>query len=315
MVNGRASRLVSADSPVEASLWPNVLELRLSPGESVERTLKVHYHTGPPSSLKIERYDYTTDTNGQRQLVPPDDPAARRALRPDEARWAGSTWVTAAASPVTVQPGEDREIRLLVSVPTDAEPGEHHAYLLVGLEPEATPGAISIAPQFGVHIYITVPGAEVRQVANTQLVADHSGRLPIGTPLGLAAAFENTGTVSLRTKGEVVIERWLGGEVGRLPMPDERVVPGQRARVVANWAGPPSWEILGRYRATFFFDDPTLGVAASEGMSFWTINWMSLGGLFVIVLGARLCPPVRIARASFRAAAAGTRAFRSGLRE
>lgn len=310
--------IAAADTPsdrgVEASLWPNVIELSVAPGQSAERSLRLDYVAGLPAEAVVQRSDYLVDADGKRRLFAID--SADGFTRPPELeRWAGASWISTSTEPGVMLPGDSRQINLRVTVPDDAEPGEHRAYLFISLEPTADKGAIMLVPSFGVQVYVFVPGAEVRRVESLQVRPEYEGSLPLGNPVRLTASLRNAGTVSLRGGGEVVVERWTGGEVARLPLPDERIIPGERARLGTTWAGPPQWELFGRYYARFEFADDTLALASPPVEGFWLINWTSVGAVLVVVLGAWLLRLNRVLRASLRGLRAGARAFRAGLRE
>lgn len=313
-----APTTASADDTPEAfkaSLWPNVIEMRLAPGQSAEQLIRLDYRVGPPARLIVTRFDYFIDADGKRQYVSVDDTSAsqREQLEPD--RWAGAKWISVNAGSTEVSPGEERVLTARVTVPKDAEPGEHRAYLLIGLDSPSTTGSVAIAPQFAIHTYITVPGSTLRQVSNVQLAPEHQGPLPLGNPVSLAATFENAGAVSLQSAGEVVVDRWTGGEMARLPLPDERIVPGERARIVTTWSGPPWWELIGRYHARWEFADDALALEAGAGQSFWVVNWANLAAAIGVVVAAYLLRLNRVARASLRGISAGVRAFRAGMRD
>lgn len=233
----------------------------------------------------------------------------------DAARWNGASWVSVDRERLPVKAGDRLDVAVRVTAPTDAEPGEHRAYLMLALASGSQGGTVGISPSFGVRVFISVAGNEIRRVSDLSCEAEPQGILPLGSPTRLVATVANTGTVSLWSDGEVVIDRLIGGEAARLRLPEERLEPGNRSRVAVNWSGPSSWELFGLYYSRFEFRDETLAVAAPVYQTFWAINWTGIATTIGIVLGLWLLKPVRILRASLQAAKAANSAFINSMKE
>jgi hypothetical protein len=300
--------------PTHVVISPTVLDVRLEPGQSIQRNVRLQYRSGPDSSVEVTRHFEYADASGRKLLVDANRSSLSGEVPPAAARWSSADWVSTEVVPTTVRAGEERDLTVRISAPTDAEPGDHRAYLVVALNPLVPASGIGVAPSFAIRIYVGVPGNEVRGVSSLRLDSEHQGMLPLANPVRLVASLENTGTVSLQSGGEVVVERWLGGEVGRMDLPEERIVPGERARVVVDWPGPPNWELIGRYYARFDFADETLLAAVPPAEGFWVINWTSVGWAVAAIVGAWLLRLNRVVRAAGRGLQAGGRAFRDGMR-
>ena len=311
----RAEASDPASAEIRVEIAPATVEVRLAPGQSAAKTVSVHYHSGPDATLTVTRHFQYVDAYGEKRLIGVEETRNGTDEIPASARWSSADWIDVGSVQTAVRAGESHDLTVHISAPADAEPGDHRAYLVVALTPVGTPIGVGIAPSFGVRVFVTVPGPEIRRVEGLRLGQEHHGLLPLGNPVDLVASLENAGTVSLRSVGEVVVERWPSGEVGRLALPDERIVPGERARVAANWTGPPNWELFGRYYARYEFADDTLSLATPLAEGFWVINWASVGAAVVAVFAAWLLKLNRVARATGRGLRAGARAFIVGLRE
>src|SRR5690349_9806246 len=100
------------------SLAPARLELEMSPGQETTVVVNLDYHTvaekAQPVRIVASLNDWTIDRDGQVKFE-------RANTLPNSA----SSWLIYSPAETTVIPGNLHAIRVTVSVPKDATPGDH----------------------------------------------------------------------------------------------------------------------------------------------------------------------------------------------
>lgn len=151
----------------------------------------------------------------------------------DRAPYSAASWVTATPAAFALPPGRRQPVQLHFTVPTDPEPGDHHAGV-VFLVPAAT-GAANLAINRGVatEVFIGVPGAVERSSALGRLRAP---RLADGGPVRLTLPVHNRGNVhrDYISPGRLVAD--TGGT--RVPFPDFTVLRNSTRVVSTDWSPP-----------------------------------------------------------------------------
>src|SRR5215510_8012592 len=111
------------------SLAPARLELEMQPGQETTVVVNLDYHSSNESSQPVRIVaslnDWTIDRNGQVQFE-------RANTLPNSA----SSWLIYSPAETTVIPGNLHAIRVTVSVPKDATPGDHLTALIVEQRPD-----------------------------------------------------------------------------------------------------------------------------------------------------------------------------------
>ena len=130
---------VSAQSPNPAaapqsagtgiSVAPARFELEMQPGSETTVVVNIDYHnpaeTSQPIRIVASLNDWTIDRDGQVQF-------AKAATLPNSA----SSWLIYSPAETTVTPGNLHAIRVTISVPKDAAPGDHLSALIIEQRPD-----------------------------------------------------------------------------------------------------------------------------------------------------------------------------------
>lgn len=311
-----AAQEESGQASFEASLQPNVVELSVAPGESAEFTLRLSYLAGSPCEATVGLFDFFSDPSGATRVVPAGSVGPRDATLPvDLERWASAAWLVPPVGPIRLQAGDERPLRFKVSAPADAEPGERRALVLVTLAGPPTGSGVSVIPRLGARIYTTVLGQEVRRVEDVRLAIAHRGLVPLGAPVEFATTLRNAGTTHVRSRGTVVLRDWLGGPEVTVPLPDRRVLPGEAARLVGEWPGPPWWRPVGVYSAQLSFDDEAVATAVPAGEhTVWAARWHGVGTLLGLLLSVWAVTTSGTTRGFLRKLRKGLRGFAAAFR-
>lgn len=111
------------------SLAPARIELEMQPGQETTVVVNLDYHStaenAQPVRIVASLNDWTIDRSGQVQF-------ARANTFPNSA----SPWLIYSPAETTVIPGNLHAIRVTISVPKDATPGDHLSALIVEQRPD-----------------------------------------------------------------------------------------------------------------------------------------------------------------------------------
>ena len=199
------------DGSIELGLRPidpagNFFELTLAPGET--RTLQVELANLGDVAISARTYaaDVYTIVNG----------GFGARLR-DEPRTGATLWLDYASEVVQLEPGQGIQRAFTVTVPTDAEAGEHaSSIILENEEPLRGSGEVAIDQVIrqATAVVVTVPGPQhpALQIggASHSVVADKSV---------VAVAVENPGNIRLRPVADFALFDAAHAEVSRATVP------------------------------------------------------------------------------------------------
>jgi SH3-like domain-containing protein len=191
------------------SLAPARLELEMQPGSETTVVVNLDYHaTGEnpqPVRIVASLNDWTIDRNGQVQFE-------RANTLPKSA----SSWLIYSPAETTVTPGNLHSIRVTVSVPKDATPGDHLTALIVEQRPDNIKVSenrrqVVIRYRMGAVFYIKVPQLR-RQGSLESLRAEATADQVVVTPL-----LKNAGNSVIRPLTSLKVTDSSGVAVAELP--------------------------------------------------------------------------------------------------
>ena len=210
---------VSAQTPVPdaapkpsgngISLAPARLELEMQPGTETTVVVNLDYHAtsenSQPVRIVASLNDWTIDRDGQVKFE-----------RPNTLPNSASPWLIYSPAETTVTPGNLHAIRVTVSVPKDATPGDHLTALIVEQRPDnikltENRRQVVIRYRMGAVFYIKVPQLR-RQGSLESLSAETKDDQILVTPL-----LKNTGNSVIRPLTSVKVTDKAGVAVAELP--------------------------------------------------------------------------------------------------
>src|ERR1051325_6099567 len=162
------------------SLAPARLELEMQPGSETTVVVNLDYHTtnenSQPVRIVASLNDWTIDREGQVSFE-------RANTFPNSA----SSWLIYSPAETTVTPGNLHAIRVTISVPKNATPGDHLTSLIIEQRPEnlklnENRRQMVIRYRMAAVFYIKVPGLR-RQGSLESLRAESKGDQVVVTPL------------------------------------------------------------------------------------------------------------------------------------
>lgn len=179
------------------ALAPARFELEMQPGSETTVVINLDYHTAradaQPSRIIATLNDWTIDQAGGVQFYKAGTQAG-----------SASPWIIYSPSEVTVQPGQTHSIRVTITVPKDAAPGDHLAALIVEQRPDTIKYNRSVRQmlvrfRMASMFYITVPQTTRRgTLENLQATAGPQG-------ITITPTLKNEGNSAIRPLSSIQI--------------------------------------------------------------------------------------------------------------
>jgi hypothetical protein len=191
------------------SLAPARLELEMQPGSETTVVVNLDYHAtsenSQPVRIVASLNDWTIDREGQVKFE-------RANTLPNSA----SSWLIYSPAETTVIPGNLHAIRVTVSVPKDATPGDHLTALIVEQRPDnlklnQNRRQVVIRYRMAAVFYIKVPQLR-RQGSLESLRAEVNAEQVVVTPL-----LKNSGNSVIRPLTSLQVTDSAGVAVAELP--------------------------------------------------------------------------------------------------
>jgi hypothetical protein len=191
------------------SLAPARLELEMQPGAETTVVVNLDYHAtsadSQPVRIVASLNDWTIDRNGQVGFD-----------RPNTLPNSASSWLIYSPAETTVTPGNLHSIRVTVSVPKDATPGDHLTALIVEQRPDnikvnQNRRQMVIRYRMAAVFYIKVPQLR-RQGSLESLRAEATADQVVVTPL-----LKNAGNSVVRPLTSLKVTDSAGVAVAELP--------------------------------------------------------------------------------------------------
>jgi hypothetical protein len=204
--------------PTGISLAPARLELEMQPGQETTVVVNLDYHSisdnSQPVRIVASLNDWTIDRDGQVSFE-------RANTLPNSA----SSWLIYSPAETTVIPGNQHAIRVTVSVPKDATPGDHLSALIIEQRPDnirvnENRRQMVIRYRMAAVFYIKVPQLR-RQGSLESLRAQATADQVVVTPL-----LKNAGNSVIRPLTSLKVTDSSGIAVAELPQKESLPVLG-----------------------------------------------------------------------------------------
>jgi methionine-rich copper-binding protein CopC len=227
------------------SLAPARLELEMQPGSEITVVVNLDYHStaenSQPVRIVASLNDWTIDRDGQVKFE-------RANTLPNSA----SPWLIYSPAETTITPGNLHAIRVTVSVPKDATPGDHLTALIVEQRPDIIKlnenrRQMVIRYRMAAAFYIKVPQLR-RQASLESLRAESKDDQIVVTPL-----LKNTGNSVVRPLTSLKVTDSSGVSVAELPQKESLPLLGGaelvQPLVVESRLAPGTYTV--KYRVDF----------------------------------------------------------------
>lgn len=210
------------------------------------------------------------------------DSAGFAAKKDDETPTDVGTWVTLAAREYTVPAGQRIDVPFKITVPEDAEPGDHAGAILAvdveegSIDPSSAPDGLSlnIRHRMGARIYVRVSGPTAPALRIDQLRVQRDGDKATVT-----WDLQNTGNLRLTPSAQVRISGLFGRTVRTVPVQQlPELLPGANFLGASIVTGLPSYEPLTAHLVV-----TAEGVRTERSKQFAPYPWVLIG--IVVGLG------------------------------
>ncbi|MEU9699833.1 DUF916 domain-containing protein [Streptomyces sp. NPDC047981] len=261
--------------------------LSADPGTTLKDQVTVANKTGAPLTFRLYGADaYNTERDGG------------FAVRTSQEKQTGAgAWIKPERSRVTVPPRSAVTVPYTLTVPEDAEPGDHPgAVVALDERIEAGTGSVAVGVQraVGARVYLRVNGPTVPALAVEDVTLDQDRPLVPGAGTSTAVVsytLHNRGNVTLNPKvalrAEGVFGRTLlARDLAKIP---SELLPRQKIRLSERWTGAPQFD-WGEVTLTATAKD----VRESGRASFLALPWLAAG--VVLVGGAVALIALRVRR-------------------
>ncbi|MFF8836829.1 WxL protein peptidoglycan domain-containing protein [Streptomyces sp. NPDC015130] len=249
--------------------------LSVDPGTSLTERVTVTNKTAAPLTFRLYGADaYNTDRDGG------------FAIRTQAEKQTGAgAWIKPRQTRVTVPPRSAVTVPYTLTVPADADPGDHPG-ALVALDERISPsgkGSVAVGVQraVGARVYLRVNGPTVPALAVEDVTLDQDRPLVPGTGASSALVsytLHNRGNVTLNPKVVLKAEGLFGRtlldrDLAKVP---SELLPRQKIRLTERWDGSPQFD----------WGDVTLTASAKDvketgTVSFTALPWLAGATLLV----------------------------------
>ncbi|MFE3906873.1 WxL protein peptidoglycan domain-containing protein [Streptomyces sp. NPDC059153] len=253
--------------------------LSADPGATLDDKVTVTNKTDRPQTFRL----YAADAYN----TPRDGGFAVRAQ--NEKQRSVGAWARTDRERVTVRPHGSVTVPVTITVPKDAEPGDHPG-ALVALDERIDPadaGAVAVGIQkaVGARIYLRINGPTMPALSVDHVEVEHTQPLVPGTGRSRAVisyTLHNRGNVTLNPKVALKAEGLFGRtllarDLKKIP---SELLPRQQVRLTEQWADAPQLE-WGEIELTASARD----TRESAAVSYFALPWLVAGALLVIVGG------------------------------
>lgn len=169
-------------------------------GESKEDAISVFNNTDEEVSLKLYAVDSIPSNQGNFALEKEDEP-----------RDGIGAWIKLSEEYLTLQPHESREIPFVITIPANADVGEHAGGIILQKAQKGvieTPMGASMVTRIGIRVYETVPGGIVKDVELVDFNIERKISDSKKPYYEITLVARNKGNISLTSLASIEITGW-----------------------------------------------------------------------------------------------------------
>jgi hypothetical protein len=173
-----------------------------------------------PFVVTVEKENFSGADNGTMDFQP-------------KAPYSASRWVTIDPTHFVVAPGATQVVNARISVPANAEPGDHQIGLVFLVPAGKTSANIKINRGIAIPVYVTAPGPISDTASISHLTAPG---LTTGGPVTITAQIHDSGSVHRDFRGPAALKLDAGGRTAVFP--DFTVMRDSTRKITTTWHPP-----------------------------------------------------------------------------
>lgn len=253
---------------------PPKLELIAKPGEVIQDVIRIQNQTDEETTLSVNMSDFIVrDMRGTPELV---DPATA-------GNWALSQWLSFSPQSLTIPPGMQGSVSVIISVPDDVLPGGRYATIYFSypgtIEEGQTITGVATEIRSLVLLRIAGPISEEAIVRRFQ-----APRFSEFGPIKLVTEIANLGNYHIRPIGAISVKNVLGKTVATMNLEERNIFPGSSQEYTNTWE--QKW-LFGRFKATLttVYGEQKLPLTAT--IFFWVWPWkitLAIVGIIILIV-------------------------------
>lgn len=262
------------------SLSPSLIEEGADPGEVLERSISLTNLSDTEQTYYLFTKDIVTVRDGGVPVYA-DDGAEKTGYELSE-------WLSLGTEEVTLQPTEEIDVPVTITIPDTATPGSHFGGIFISMQP---PRLRSVGASVGYEVANIVSIRISGDVTQSALIRSfRTDNLIYGkTDVTFLAEIENKGNVLIRPYGPIEVFNMFGKKVATMTVNDSQggVFPFTRRNFEINWTDEGLG--FGRYEAllSVVYGEEGRRSTISSSVSFWILP-MNIITPALIILGVLL---------------------------
>jgi P pilus assembly chaperone PapD len=198
---------------ISISVSPIRVEHNVPAGGNLTEAISVLNDDISPVHIRVKIEDWSLTREGAVSFAP-------GGSQP----FSAAPWIRVNPREFDLQPGQSQSARYALTVPKDANPGGYRAAIIFATVPRPTPGEKQKRVMFEGRIATILYETVGRPAPSGEITGLSMEPNKEGKPEFLIS-FKNTGSVHLRTRGEIIIRDKAGKEIGKAPLPDLPILP------------------------------------------------------------------------------------------
>ncbi len=252
---------------------------RLGPGEAAEDYIEVFNDTESEQNLLIKPYDSEASNIGAFALTGPNN--IQEGI---------GVWVKMEEEEVTLAPGERRNIKFTITIPENADVGEHSgAITAMTAQPKVVKGfsGAAISTRVGARVYNTVPGEMIRKAKITNFAISENIAKNV---YEIFITAKNEGNITISPQASLHVGGW--GLLSRTKIFLPEIIDKEwqllrGAEVTTNWVWPKPYFGRFTFQAILTYDEKENVPAkiTTETLTVTIIPWRDVYVLLAILFG------------------------------
>lgn len=220
---------------------PIIDDIEADPGDIIIRDFKVINESSDsgPKTFYFTAQNFVADQNRET--------GSQEFLEQEELTGLAS-WIHPTVDSVTVDERSEKEVRVVINIPENAEPGGHYAVLWAGeAKPDEAGNTVGLTGNVGVLFLVRVSG-EVRESASI-VEFNYLKKFQTRLPVEFYTRFQNMGTVHFKPRGTIKITGLFGREIATIEAnpKESNVLPESIRKIDAIWINNTVEEGLGQF--------------------------------------------------------------------
>lgn len=266
---------VWAQSALGLSAIPPRIEIKLKPGETVTKEIKVRNESKTEKVVSTTIKDFiVTDDAGTPIQVNSQD------LDENGNRWAAASWIQVSPTKVKLKAGETKTLMLTIIAPEDALPGGHYSMIIHSPQNDTFVSETGsyIETNVGTLVYVTIPGDIKEKASIKKFTAPSFSEYG---PIDFKTTITNLSDIHITPAGAITITDALGLKVAQLDLNPTNIFPNTSRELTSTLQHKL---LFGRFKAQINAAYGTSGQLLTATLFFWVIPYKLIALLLVIVL-------------------------------